>query len=238
MSYPCIVLINQDYWYPCSRKKNYKLICFICTLVLALFFFTSCQNVFGSKTESSQIYGKWLYEKDNGAGIKLELNDNGTYYYAEYNASGKTTYEFSGKYGFTVNRLILRGLDENDGERYSVFACSMKNSIDQLDLVPKMTLKYSFKRVGELLAIPLDIQGEWASDIASIKISGNDAYIAIGDESISAKIQNPEEGKLVLAFAQDGFDAYKDVEYFVRNNFLYLIFPSLKNETMVFTFSN
>ena len=235
MSYRSIIQNIHDCCYPCSMKKNNKYICLVFALVLALFSLPSCQNVFGSKTESSNIIGKWLYEKDNGVGIKLELNDDGTYYYAEYNASGKTTYEYNGKYGFTANRLILRGLDERDGERYSIFAVSMKNSIDQLDLVPKMTLKYSFKRVGELLAIPLDIQGEWVSDRTSIKISGNDVLVSLGDESLSAKLENPEEGKLILTFSQEGFDAYKEVEYFVRNNSLYLIFPTLRNETMVFT---
>ena len=218
--------------------------------------FVSCQNIFGSSTDTERVYGDWVYQKDGGFEIRLSLYKNGTYRYEEIASYGKTLYENSGKFSISPTRLILKGIDTDDGDRFSVFSISMKNSTeneDILELVPTLTKKYTFKRVASLQdaktvvvsdpsepkenMLKLDIEGSWRSDlIGTVEIKG-DKILVIPAEgtAFSFMITEVNDNTLTLDVGSTGLDAYSEVSYFKVNGTLYVVFPKLSSDALAFS---
>lgn len=234
-------------------RKIYKTFIFLLLVAFIMISIPSCQNVFGSSTDSERVYGEWIYQKESGAGIKLNLNKDGNYYYEEFSSKGKVLYSYSGKFSLSSTRLILKDLDTSDDNRYSIFSISMKNStegMDILDLVPTMTKKYSFKRVistdslapvsledRESSNIELDVEGEWqSSDFGMIAINENKVNVKFDDLSFVATIIEADGNNLTLSFPDTIVidEVYSDVSYFIVNGMLYVVFPKLGSEAIVF----
>lgn len=223
-----------------------KYICLICIAIIVICC-TSCQNVFGRKTDSSLVYGSWLYTRDNGSGIRLELTPDGRYSYEEFYSNGKVSFSYEGKYSLSDTRLILKGLDEEDEDRYSIFALSMsvnENGSDVLSLVPKMTAKYDFVRVGKAVpkvaaesGKPTVLDGTWVNkDFGSVIIkSGTLTLNSIDGNTYSAKIDMPGDGVLKLDFANDALSGYETISYFILNNSLYVVFSDISSDAVVFS---
>lgn len=211
-------------------------------LVLLSLTITSCQNVFGSKTDPSSVYGEWLYTRENGSGITLEIKDDGTYSYNEFSSKGNVFFSNEGKYSLSDTRLILKGLDGEDG-RYSIFAISMKtdeSGSDVLSLVPKMTARFDFVRISapvEHIADKLPLEGTWVNnEFGSAFISGDSMKFVAPDGSVEiATIDASKEGVLKLSFKDGSLEAYENVSYFIVNDSLYVVFMDVSSEAIIFS---
>ena len=223
------------------KKYAYLFVFVILSLTIA-----SCQNVFGSKTEATRVYGQWLYTRENGAGIALEIREDGSYSYKEFSSREKVLFSYDGKYSLTDSRLILKGLDSED-DRYSIFAISMKTDDfgrDVLSLVPKMTARFDFVRVStpgsssyETPMEKLPIEGKWVNDeLGTILIDRLSLkYISLDGTMYNAKIEANGEGMLTLSFDSDELSGYERVSYFVVNGSLYVIFADISPDAVIFS---
>ena len=218
-------------------KKIGKTVLILALVLLTVALSISCQNIFGTSTDVERVYGDWLYQKDSGFEIKLSLRKDGTYFYQEISSYGKILYENSGKFSLSPTRLILKGLDDNDGDRFYVFSISMKESSDGgdiLELVPTLTKKYTFKRCISIdePSISLDIDGTWYSDeFGQVEIGDGKIVIDVKDGTpIAFKIEKAVDNKLFI----DSQDYYSEIDYFTVNGTLYVVFPKLSDDAHVF----
>ena len=241
-------------------KRINKLLFWLLLSIVCIFDFASCQNIFGTATDSEKVYGDWVCTKDSGFEIRLTLNKNGTYYYEEIASYGKTLYEKKGKFTLSSNSLTLKELDTGDDERYSSFSISMNNSTedeDVLDLVATFARKYTFKRATPIInnsdngekksveiksgikdgtkdsQIKLDIEGSWNSDsFGRIDIKGDKITLIPNDKpSFELTIADRLGNTLHL----DGESGYEVASYFVVNGSLYIVFPNISSDAIVFT---
>ena len=235
-------------------NKKHKLLLLLLLSYVVILALCSCQNIFGTSTDVNNVYGDWVYLKDSGFEIRLSLNRDGTYYYEEIASYGKTLYENKGKFSLGSTRLTLKNLDTADGDRHSSFSISMKKSDDGediMELVPTLMRKYTFKRVGSFnntnavvtikskteTQIKLDIEGSWYSaSIGRIDINGN--KIEVTPESMTSFVLTISEvnGNTIKLDTSDyGLDEYGDASYFIVNGSLYVVFPKLSGEAIIFT---
>lgn len=242
-------------------RRTTRLLVLLLASISILALVPSCQNIFGTATDISKVYGDWVYKKDGGFEIRLSLYRNGTYHYEEIASYGATLYEFSGKYSISSTSLTLKDLDPADGDRYSTFSMSMKNSTeseDILDLVPTLAKRYSFRRVGyeaneasivssssnlerktasDKQAIKLDIEGSWRSDVlGTVSISGDTIiFIPLSGDTIALKVASADGNTIKISDDAMILDEYKEITYFTVNDNLYVVFPRLGSDAIAFS---
>lgn len=97
--------------------KKISLTLFWLSLALSVVSITAC-NTLGmlgaEKVKPEEVYGSWLYQRENGSGIFFTLNENGTYYYEEFGTREQPVFKKSGKYTLSGNSLHFKDLNEDE----------------------------------------------------------------------------------------------------------------------------